>query len=92
MRHDERDIETACRRIARAHGWVAWKNEKNGNKGIPDSSFLHPDGRFYLIEFKKDAQQHPRPEQATWLARFPATCHLISSVTDFCALLGIKEE
>lgn len=89
MKHDELDIERVCRQHARAAGWVAWKNEKNGNKGIPDDSFLHPDGRFYLVEFKKDARQHARPEQELWLRRFPHVAHLISSVKEFDAILGI---
>lgn len=89
MKHDELDMERQCRALARTHGWVAWKNEKNGNKGIPDDSFLHPDGRFFLIEFKKDEKQRPRPEQALWLQRFPTTAFLIGSVKAFCELLSI---
>ena len=54
MKHIETEIERACRAYARERGWVCWKNEKNGNKGIPDDTFLSPDGmRFLLIEFKK---------------------------------------
>lgn len=89
MKQDERLLEMECRRLARAGGWVAWKNEKNGNTGIPDSSFLHPDGRFFLVEFKKDAHQHPRPEQKLWLDRFPKSARLISNKEDFIKLLGL---
>lgn len=89
MKQEELRIERECRAIARANGWAAWKNEKNGNKGIPDDSFLHPDGRFLLVEFKKDEQQRPRPEQMMWIKRFPKHVHIVWSVEHFCRLLGI---
>lgn len=89
MKHDELDLEKKCRNQARRYGFAAWKNEKNGNKGVPDSSFLHPDGRFFLVEFKKDARQKPRSEQITWLERFPLSTALISDFQSFCALLNI---
>lgn len=89
MKTDELQLERECRQLARANGWAAWKNEKNGNKGVPDDSFLNPDGRFFLIEFKKDEHQRPRPEQQLWLDRFPNNAFLVGSVKGFCALLGI---
>lgn len=92
MKQEEKALEIECRAIARANGWAAWKNEKNGCKGIPDDSFLHPDGRFFLVEFKKDKKQRPRPEQITWLSRFPTIAHLIGSKEDFCRLLGIQAD
>lgn len=90
MKHDELLLERECRALARRNGWVAWKNEKNGNKGIPDDSFLHKSGRFLLVEFKKDAKQRPRPEQQLWLDAFPNTAYLIGTKEDFCKLLGIQ--
>lgn len=88
MKQLELEFEKACRQYARARGWVAWKNEKNGNKGIPDDSFLHPDGRFLLVEFKKDTKQKPRPEQQIWLNRFKGIAHLVGSFDDFKKILG----
>lgn len=90
MRQDEKTLEIQCCTLARLNGWAAWKNEKNGNKGIPDDSFLHPDGRFYLIEFKKNARERLRPEQKTWSERFPNIVHRIDSLADFCALLEVS--
>lgn len=90
MKHDEFALEKECLDIARRHGWVCWKNEKNGNKGIPDDSLLNPDGRFFLIEFKKDEHQRLRPEQVLWSRRFPNIVHRIDSKVAFCDLLGIK--
>lgn len=87
MKHDELILEKICRNFARLHGFAAWKNEKNGNKGIPDSSFLHPDGRFFMVEFKKDDKQKPRPEQVLWLEKFPKTCFLISDFEAFEKLI-----
>lgn len=71
---------------ARRHGWDAWKNENNGNKGIPDRSFLK-DGRFIMVEFKRDEKAHIRPEQLTWKRRHPDTVHFIWSFDDFTGLL-----
>lgn len=91
MKHEELDLEKRCRAWARANGWVAWKNEKNGCKGIPDDSFLSPDGNtFLLVEFKKDARQRLRPEQETWRQRYPNVIFVIYSFDDFKALLASK--
>lgn len=91
MRHEERDLEKQCVQLARRHGWDAWKNENNGNKGIPDYSFLK-DGRFVMVEFKRSATAHVRPEQLTWQARHPETvffCHDIETFTKIleCSLV-----
>ena len=91
--HPERDFERRCVAEARRRGWVCWKNENNGLKGIPDYSMLHPDGRFLLVEFKRpDGKGRLSPEQRTWLKRFPVTCHVIASYEEFCALLGAETE
>lgn len=89
MKHEEKDLEQRCSLYARQQGWVMWKNEKDGHKGIPDRSLLSPDGsRFLLVEFKKDTHQRPRPEQAVWLARFPSIAYLIGSYEDFVRLIS----
>ena len=88
MQHIESSIERACRAYARARGWVCWKNEKNGNKGIPDDTFLSPDGmRFLLIEFKKDEKAYIRPEQLTWKNRYPNVVFFVSSLDQFKKIL-----
>lgn len=88
MKHEELDLEKRCRAWARANGWVAWKNEKNGCKGIPDDSFLSPDGsRFLLVEFKKDKHQRLRPEQEVWRTRFPHIIFIIYDFEDFKRLI-----
>ena len=88
MKHIESDIERACRAYARERGWVCWKNEKNGNKGIPDDTFLSPDGiRFLLIEFKKDEKAYIRPEQITWKNRYPNVVFFVSSLEQFKKIL-----
>lgn len=88
MKQDELLLEKQCRSMARAKGWVCWKNEKNGCKGIPDDSFLSPNGTFLLVEFKKDARQRLRPEQVQWKERFPKLVHVICSVEEFEKLLN----
>ena len=88
MKHIETEIERACRAYARERGWVCWKNEKNGNKGIPDDTFLSPDGmRFLLIEFKKDEKAYIRPEQLTWKNRYPNVVFFVSSLDQFKKIL-----
>lgn len=90
MKQIERDFENRCRLLARKHGWVAVKLEKNKHKGIPDDLFLHPDGRFALIEFKKDSHQKPRPEQVIWLNRFSGCAFLVGSMDDFIKALNLS--
>ena len=90
MEHKELDFEKACRAWARQNGWVAWKNEKNRNKGIPDDSFLHASGAFVMVEFKKDEKQKPRDEQKRWLEKFPNTCFLCGNFDHFKEILQAK--
>lgn len=90
MEHKELALERRCREYARANGWVCCKLEKNGCKGIPDDLFISPDQVCYLVEFKKDEKQKPRPEQAVWLARFSKIAHLVSSFDEFCRVLQIE--
>ena len=71
MIRKEYQIETECKRIARARGWVIWKNVPDGCKGIPDTSILSPSGEFIMVEFKRDKKAHIRPEQIVWKKRFP---------------------
>lgn len=89
MKQDELQLERRCRAYARRHGWVCCKLEKNGNKGIPDDLFISPDQRCVLVEFKKDEQQRPRPEQTLWLRRFSKIAHLVGSFSQFCQALGL---
>lgn len=88
MKHPEHDFEQHCVAIARAAGWVCWKNEKNGLKGIPDYSMLHPDGRFLLVEFKRpDGGGRLSSAQKTWLERFPKTAYVVDDEKYFVELL-----
>lgn len=89
METREKILENQCSRMARAAGWTAVKLEKNGHKGIPDRLFLNPDGRYVLVEFKKDEKQKPRPEQQTWLGKFQKHAHLVGSLQQFCAIFGL---
>lgn len=87
-RHDEREMERKCVQLARRHGWDCWKNENNGNKGIPDYSFLKG-GRFLLVEFKSSAAARIRPEQRTWQARHPETVHFCHDIESFIKILEL---
>lgn len=88
MEHKELALEKKARNHARASGWIACKLEKNGHKGIPDDLFISPDGdRVLLVEFKRDANQTPRPEQLRWAARFPQLVHLCGTFADFVKLI-----
>lgn len=88
MKHEEREFERRCVAHARRKGWDAWKNENNGNKGIPDYSFLHPSGRFVMVEFKRSATAKIRPEQVTWQQKHPT---VVFFCWDFETFLKIIE-
>lgn len=90
MEQKELSLERRCRNYARALGWVCCKLEKNGHKGIPDDLFISPDQRCILIEFKKDEQQKPRPEQAVWLRRFSKISYLVGSFEQFKEVLELS--
>lgn len=89
MNQKEKQLEDQCVTWARRHGWDAWKNENNGNKGIPDRSFLKGD-TFVMVEFKRDVMAPIRYEQITWQRKHPATVYFIWSFEDFTELLTNK--
>lgn len=89
MKYEERELEKSCVAYARAHGWDCWKNENNGNKGIPDYSLLSRDGRFVMVEFKRSAAARIRPEQLTWQARHPDTVFFCHDIETFTKILGL---
>lgn len=87
MRQDEKAIEKDCIREARRRGWDCWKNENNGNKGIPDYSLLSPQGRFVMVEFKRSATAHVRPEQKRWAAKHPDIVFFCHNFETFVKIL-----
>lgn len=87
----ENTIEKTCIAYARRKGWDCWKNENNGNKGIPDYSLLSPDGRFLMVEFKRSATAHVRPEQKTWAAKHPDIVFFCHSLEDFTKIVDYTE-
>ena len=88
MEQKEFALENQCRLYARSKGWLVWKNEKNGNKGIPDDSLYHPIlKRFIFVEFKKDNKQHLRHEQQIWFNRCADCCFLIADFDSFKKLI-----
>lgn len=86
MRQIEKQLENRCVSWARAHGWDCWKNENNGNKGIPDHSLLKG-GRFLMVEFKRSATAHIRPEQIRWRERHPETIYFVHDFETFTKIL-----
>ena len=88
LKDKEKELERQCVQLARRHGWDAWKNENNGNKGIPDYSFLKG-GRFVMVEFKRSAAARIRPEQLTWAARHPETVFFCHDIETFTKILGL---
>lgn len=87
MKQIERDLEQKCAQYARTLGWACWKNENNCNKGIPDRSFLHPEGWFFMVEFKASPTAHVRPEQKVWAEHFPKTVYFVSDFDSFKKLV-----
>ena len=90
MTHKEYELEKRCKDYARRKGWVIWKNVPDGCKGVPDTSLLSPDGRFIMVEFKRDAHAKIRPEQVFWQNKFHDKIYFISSYDDFTALISRK--
>ena len=90
IQQHEKELERACVAYARGHGWAAWKNEKNGNKGIPDFSFLSHEGNlFMLVEFKRhDGKGRLSPEQKVWRDRFPSVIWVFDDFDDFKEFIG----
>ena len=90
MKHDEQDLERQCCALAREQGWAAWKNEANGNKGIPDASFLHPSGVFFMVEFKNGKISRISREQQIWAQKFARSVFFCHNLEEF--LRVIKEQ
>ena len=88
MKRQEYELEKRCKDYARRQGWVIWKNVPDGCKGVPDTSILSPDGRFIMVEFKRDAHAKIRPEQTFWQNTFTDKVHFISSYDDFVQLIS----
>lgn len=88
MKRQEYELEKMCKEYARRQGWVIWKNVPDGCKGVPDTSLLAPNGRFIMVEFKRDAHAKIRPEQIFWQNTFPDKVHFISSYDDFVQLIS----
>lgn len=86
MKHEERDLERMCIDYARQHGWDCWKNENNGNTGIPDHSLLKG-GRFVMVEFKASATARIRQEQIRWKERHPETIYFVHNFEQFLEIM-----
>lgn len=86
MKKIESELEHRCIRWARSQGWDCWKNEKNGNKGIPDHSLLR-DECFILIEFKAFDDSRVSPLQKKWLERH-RNAYLVNDFEHFKFIVG----
>ena len=93
MKQIESELEKACVKFARSNGWDCWKNEKNGNKGIPDYSLLKS-GVFLLVEFKtesgKVSHEHIYWDQASVLAQIGLLNPAGLPVADATSALRLK--
>ena len=93
MKQLERELESKCRRYARAKGLIMCKLEKNGHKGIPDDIILTDEGRFWLVEFKNGTLGRLSDEQRVYERRLSACLGVIRYFTEFQALIdGILKE
>ena len=52
----ESDLERKVCWWARAHGWLALKQDPRFHAGIPDRLFVLPNGRVVWVEFKREGQ------------------------------------
>lgn len=88
MKKIEKELEDKCITLARSRGWDCWKNENNGNKGIPDHSLLSPDGRFIMVEFKASEHSHVRYEQMVWMHRHANCVFIVWDFDQFRRIIG----
>lgn len=87
MKQLERELESKCRRYARAKGLIMCKLEKNGHKGIPDDIILTDDGRYWLVEFKNGASGRLSDEQRVYERRLSSCLSVIRYFTEFQTLI-----
>jgi hypothetical protein len=81
----ERDIETACCKLASANNIMHYKMETKGVRGWPDRLFLGPDGWHFFTEFKAPGKK-PSPKQVARIEKLIESGHdvwVIDNVDDF---------
>ena len=83
---NEKELEKKCINYARSEGFVCWKNENNGNCGIPDFSILL-NNRVFLIEFKNGNRGVLSGSQKEWKNRFSSIVAIIDNYIDFQTLI-----
>lgn len=89
-RRKEHEFERECVKLARMNGWDCWKNENNGNKGIPDYSFLK-NGQFVMVEFKReDGGGRISPAQWKWKHRHPSNVYFCDNIEEFKRIIGMS--
>lgn len=86
----EKNLENECLDFAREQGFTCWKNESNGNVGIPDISLLFSE-KIYLIELKRKDFGRLSVYQKFWMDKFPSIVFIINDLDNFKRLvLDIK--
>jgi hypothetical protein len=60
----EKDVEGAWCKIARNHGWAAYKFMSPGNRSVPDRKFNHKPRVLFYTEFKRPGKE---PTEDQWL-------------------------
>lgn len=85
---NESGIERICRRMALAAGWLCWKIEGVGVRGVPDRVMMRG-GAVIFVEFKRPGgvlSPHQVMRLAE-LARAGVRAHVVDSVDAFRAIL-----
>ena len=85
----ERYLERACGKIAKAHDLLFYKFQSPGNNGVPDRIVIGPGGRIVFVEFKTPVGTLTalQKRQIEKLESKGAEVHVIRSTEEFAALI-----
>ena len=90
MMSEKKNVEEPCCKLAEQYGYQHFKFDRpGGKKGWPDRAFWGPEGRQFLVEFKRPGKQLSRL-QRYWGSKFLMLGHehhVVRSVEEFRAVL-----
>jgi hypothetical protein len=88
----EKDIESKVCEHAKKLGILCYKFTSPSRRSVPDRIFFLPDGRVFLIEFKR-AGQHPTPAQAVEIEKLKQqqmSVYVVDNVEGGKRIVGIE--
>ena len=79
----EKDVEEKWCKVARSHGWKAYKFSSPGNSSVPDRMFIR-DGFVFFIEFKRPGKKATpaQEDEHEFMRKNHLRVHVIDNVED----------